>query len=166
MSRALLLLAALPLSAMLGSCAPRVLGAEGWRFQRGDTAGEVRLVSRQDFGVCSPKLVGCTVPLGHGCLIMLDRTYFLNGTPRQRTLLLAHEVGHCLDASVLEYGHGGVGAQGAVYGEYYRPAVEGFAESYARAYIAACGDNLAPLGYGSGPECVVPDPRTVRVSVP
>lgn len=67
---------------------------------------------------------------------------------------------------MLEYGHGGVGAQGAVYGEYYRPAVEGFAESYARAYIAACGDNLAPLGYGSGPACVLPDPRTVRVSLP
>ena len=153
-------LAALPL-ALLSACSPRVLGAEGWTFRLGDTQGQVRLVSRQEFGVCSAKLVGCTVPLGHGCLVMLDRAYFLNGTPRQRTLLLAHEVGHCLDGSVLEYGHGGIGAQGVVYGEYYRPAVEGFAEAYARAYLARCGDNLAPLGYGAGEACEVPDPRGV-----
>ncbi|WP_278913935.1 hypothetical protein [Deinococcus wulumuqiensis] len=157
---------AAPLLALLPACSPRVLSADGWNFRVGDTQGAVRLVSRQEFGVCSARLVGCTVPVGHGCLVMLDRDYFLNGTPRQRTLLLAHEVGHCLDASVLEYGHGGIGAQGAVYGEYYRPAVEGFAESYARAYVARCGDNLAPLGYGAGPECEVPDPRRVTAEPP
>ena len=156
-------LAALPLFALLTACSPRVLSADGWTFRVGDTQGQVKLVSRQAFGVCSPKLVGCTIPVGHGCLVMLDRDYFLGGTPRQRTLLLAHEVGHCLDGSVLEYSHGGIGAQGAVYGEYYRPAVEGFAEAYARAYLARCGDNLAPLGYGAGEACELPDPRQVRV---
>ncbi len=153
-----LLLAALGLTA----CAPRVLSAPGWEFTALNTRAQVRLVDAADFGYCSARLVGCTVPLGQGCAVMLDKTYFLKGTPRQKTLLLAHEFGHCLDGSRLVYTHNRFGEAGQVYGPYYKPASEGFAEAYARAYIARCGYNLAPLGWGSGPACELPDPREVR----
>lgn len=156
----------LALAFALTACAPRVLVASGWDFVALQTKAQVKLVSSQEFGFCSAKLVGCTAPLGQGCVIMLDQHYFLNGTPRQQTLLLAHEFGHCLDGSKLLYSHNHVGDQGKVYGAYYAAAVEGFAEAYARAYLAACGTNLAPLGWGQGPDCVLPDPRAVRVEVP
>lgn len=154
----LLLLVGLALTA----CAPRVLSAAGWEFTALRTKAQVRLVNAADFGYCSAKLVGCTVPLGQGCVIMLDQTYFLKGTPRQKTLLLAHEFGHCLDGSKLIYTHNRFGHAGEVYGPYYAHAAEGFAEAYARAYIAQCGYNLAPLGWGQGPECVLPDPKAVK----
>ncbi|WP_291424593.1 hypothetical protein [Deinococcus sp.] len=153
---------------VLSSCAPSVLGARGWDFRALRTNAQVRLVDSKDFGFCSAKMVGCTAPLGQGCVIMLDQTYFLNGTPTQKTLLLAHEFGHCLDGSRLLYSHNHVGDSGKVYGPYYRPAVEGFAEAYARAYLKACGTNLALLGWETAPQdrgaaCELPDPKAVRV---
>lgn len=150
------------LGGLLSACAPRVLVAPGWDFVALGTRASVKLVDAREFGYCSAKLVGCTAPLGQGCVIMLDRHYFLSGTPRQQTLLLAHEFGHCLDGSRLGYSHNHVGTAGAVYGPYYRPAVEGFAEAYARAYLRECGTNLAPLGWGRGDACALPDPRRVK----
>lgn len=151
----------LVLVALLPACAPRVLSAPGWEVTALKTRASVKLVSSREFGYCKAHLVGCTVPLGQGCVIMLDSQYFLKGTPRQKVLLLAHEFGHCLDGSRLLYTHNRFGNAGKVYGEYYSPAAEGFAEAYARAYIAQCGDNLAPLGWGSGPDCDLPDPKAV-----
>lgn len=145
----------------LPACAPRVLSAPGWEFVALQTKAQVKLVDRKDFGYCSAKLVGCTAPLGQGCVIMLDKTYFLNGTPRQQTLLLAHEFAHCLDGSKLLYSHNHFGDAGKQYGAYYTAAVEGFAEAYARAYLAACGTNLTPLGWGKGPACELPNPQEI-----
>ena len=153
--------AALGLAA-LTACAPQVTRGESWTFRIGSTQGAVRLVPREAFGVCSAQLIGCTVPLGHSCLVMLDRAFFLKASAHQRAALLAHEVGHCLDGAVLEYGHGGFGSEGRAYGPYYASPVEGFAEAFSRAYLAKCGVNLAPLGYGPGPACEVPDPRGIR----
>ncbi|SEI59957.1 hypothetical protein SAMN04488058_10193 [Deinococcus reticulitermitis] len=150
------------LALSLSACTPHLVRGEGWTFQLGRTQGAVRLMPREAFGVCAPTLIGCTVPLGHSCLVMLDRAFFLKGTAYQRAALLAHEVGHCLDGAVLEYGHGGFGREGRVYGAYYASPAEGFAEAFARAYLAKCGLNLAPLGYGEGPACEVPDPREIR----
>ncbi|MFC4639511.1 hypothetical protein [Deinococcus hohokamensis] len=162
MSRALILC----LLALVPSCAPRVLSAPGWQTTLRGTRVSVRLVDAREFGYCSDRLVGCTVPVGRDCLVLLDRQYFLNGTPRQKTLLLAHEVGHCLDGSHLAYSHGGFGDAGKIYGPYYAAPVEGFAEGYARAYLDACGTNLAPLGWGVGEKCPLPDPRQVRPPAP
>lgn len=147
-----------------------MLSAPGWTVDLGDppdTSVTVRLVSPREYGVCSPRLTGCAVPVGHVCLVMLDREAFLNGTPRERTLLLAHEVGHCLDASRLEYTHGGFRDEGRAYSPYHASPVEGFAEAYAHAYLARCGPNLAPLGWGppgggTEPPCTPPDPREIR----
>ncbi|MFC4427535.1 hypothetical protein [Deinococcus navajonensis] len=151
---------------LLTACAPAVFSAPGWQAVVLDTRVTVRLVDAREFGYCSVTLVGCTVPVGRDCLVLLDRRYFLNGTPRQQTLLLAHEIGHCLDGSRLAYSHGGFHDAGRVYGAYYASPVEGFAEGYARAYLAACGTNLAPLGWTRAGEaaagCVIPDPRQVR----
>lgn len=146
---------------LLCGCAPRVLHAPGWTFTRLGTRATVKLVSAQEFGYCRPTLKGCTVPLGQGCVIMLDSQYFLKGTPRQKVLLLAHEFGHCLDGSRLGYRHNRFGDAGSVYGDYYAHPAEGFAQAYAHAYIAQCGYNLAPLGWGSGPDCELPDPKAV-----
>lgn len=158
MRRHALLLAALFLTA----CAPRVLTAPGWEVTALQTKASVKLVNAGDFGYCKAKLVGCTLPLGQTCLILLDKTYFLNGTDRQKVLLLAHEFGHCLDGSKLVYTHNRFGSAGKVYGDYYTPASEGFAEAYARAYLVQCGMNLAPLGWGQGPTCELPDPQEVK----
>ena len=155
---------ALTLCALLASCAPRVLSAPGWDIDALNTRASVKLVNAREFGFCKEKLVGCSVPLGQGCVIMLDKTYFLNGTDRQRALLLAHEFGHCLDGSRLLYSHNNFGDTGKMYGQYYANASEGFAEAYARAYIGKCGLNLAPLGWGSGEGCALPDPRSVTAA--
>lgn len=156
------LLPTLLASLALSACSPRVLQADGWSLQAEGMEVRVRLVPSKEFRVCAETLVGCTVPLGDSCLIMLDAPYFLEGTPRQRTLLLAHEFGHCLDGHVLKYSHNRFGEQGTVYGEYYRSAVEGFAEAYARAFIAKCGYNLASLGFQQGERCEWPDPSNVK----
>lgn len=161
---------ALPgLLTLLTACAPAVFSAPGWHTAVWGTRMTVRLVDARDFGYCSARLVGCTVPVGRDCLVLLDRRYFLGGTPRQQTLLLAHEVGHCLDGSRLAYSHGGFGDAGRVYGAYYASPIEGFAEAYAHVYLAACGTNLAPLGWAGargGEACAVPDPRGVRPPAP
>ena len=152
---------ALALFSLLASCAPRVLTASGWDITVLNTRASVKLVNATEFGFCKDRLVGCSIPMGQGCVIMLDRTYFLNGTDRQRALLLAHEFGHCLDGSKLLYSHNRFGDAGKMYGQYYASASEGFAEAYARAYIEKCGLNLAPLGWGQGETCELPDPRGV-----
>lgn len=154
----------LPLLALLlAGCAPRVLSAPGWEVNVLSTKVTVKLVNASEFGFCQDRLVGCSVPMGQGCVIMMDKTYFLNGTDRQRALLLAHEFGHCLDGSRLRYTHNHFGEAGSVYGAYYRVPAEGFAEAYARAYLAQCGTNLTALGWGQGERCDPPDPRDVTV---
>lgn len=151
----------LVLCSFLSSCAPRVLSAPGWEIDALNTRASVKLVNAAEFGFCKDSLVGCSVPMGQGCVIMLDKTYFLNGTDRQKVLLLAHEFGHCLDGSRLLYSHNRFGDAGKIYGQYYAPASEGFAEAYARAYLEKCGTNLAPLGWGKGEKCELPDPKQV-----
>lgn len=72
----------------------------------------------------------------------------------------AHEVGHCLQAF-----HGLPGIPRPELGGYWADPTEGFAETFAEAYRAACGPSLAPLGWSDTrpARCAeVPDPRGLR----
>lgn len=143
------------------ACAPTVWRAPGWEFEVMGVKGVVRLVPAKDFGFCKPHMIGCAAPVGHSCLVMLDKDKWDSRSDKYRTLLLAHEIAHCLDGSVLEYSHNGFKDEGKVYGQYWAAPAEGFAEAFAQAYYAACGANMAPLGYGEGPACEIPDPRSI-----
>ena len=145
---------------LLGGCAPPGAGENTATL----LGVHVRYLLRdaRDFGVCSPTLVGCTLPLGSECVVQLDRGYFERGTPRQRVGLVAHEVGHCLDLYRGHLTHGGFRDQGLRWGPYYRSPAEGYAEAFSRAYLARCGLDLASLGWqGARGSCVLPDPRLV-----
>ena len=84
----------------------------------------------------------------------------VNATARaQLTRLAAHEAGHCLQAAFLLPGF-----DRADIAPYFADPKEGFAESYARAYLKACGDSLKPLGWqdANTASCTeAPDPRTI-----
>lgn len=120
------------------------------------------LVDARDFGVCRADLVGCTVPLGNLCFVMIDRAYFERADETRRTLVVAHEVGHCLDLRKLSLSHGGFTNQGGRWGAYWSAPAEGFAEAYGRLYLRRCGADLASLGWnGARGTCTPPDPREV-----
>ena len=74
----------------------------------------------------------------------------------------AHEVGHCFQFRYLL-----PGIPRPDLGSYTASGAEGFAETYARAYLAACGDSLRPLGWADlgVPSCdEAPDPRAVAAA--
>lgn len=120
------------------------------------------LKDQREFAFCSPDLVGCTIPLGSVCVVQLDRAYFEGGTKWQQVDLVAHELGHCLDFRKLSLSHGGFTSEGERWGSYYAAAPEGFAEAYARAYIAKCGLDLDSLGWmNAHGACTPPSPREV-----
>ena len=124
------------------------------------------LKDRKDFGFCSAELVGCTIPLGSLCVVQLDREYFERGSRWQRVNLVAHELGHCFDLRKLSLSHGGFTDQGKRWGAYYTPPSEGFAEAYARVYIAKCGLDLDSLGWmNARGSCEPPHPREVTPDV-
>ncbi len=152
----------LPLATLLASCAflPAQPGENG-TFIYGTRVSYI-LKRSQDFVFCSPALVGCTIPLGSACLVQLDRDYFEGGDRRQRVDLVAHELGHCLDLRKLSLSHGGFTSQGKRWGSYYQVPFEGFAEAYARTYVAKCGLDLDSLGWmNAHGKCTPPDPHLV-----
>lgn len=124
------------------------------------------LKDKREFAFCAPELVGCTVPLGSICVVQLDREYFDRGTRWQKVNLVAHELGHCLDLRKLSLSHGGFTDQGKRWGTYYAAPSEGFAEAYARLYIAKCGLDLDSLGWmNARGRCTPPHPREVSPAV-
>lgn len=120
------------------------------------------LVDARDFYFCPADRVGCSVPLGSVCFVMIDRAFFERADPRQRTLVVAHEVGHCLDLRKLSLSHGGFRNEGQRWGAYWATPSEGYAEAYGRLYLRRCGPDLASLGWnGERGSCTPPDPREV-----
>ena len=77
--------------------------------------------------------------------------------------LIAHEVGHCVDGHHLAWDHNGWrDGDGCAFGPHYCPAIEGYAEGYARAYTSSCGPRLEPFGLAPGPAaCTLPEPRAI-----
>lgn len=150
----------LPLLVLLSGCAYVGPG------ENGTVLNGVRvyyvLKDAKDFGVCGAGLVGCTIPLGGACVVQLDRTYFERGTLWQKVNLVSHEVGHCMDVYGTGISHGSFKDQGRRWGPYWSAPAEGYAEAFARLYIAKCGLDLASLGWmnQTGP-CRLPDPKQV-----
>lgn len=94
-------------------------------------------------------------PLGTSCVVDLDLTRSRYALAR----IAAHEYMHCAQARYLL-----PGLPRPDLGAHYASGNEGLAETYARAYVQACGDSLAPLGWAdlNVPTCAqAPDPRTV-----
>ncbi|MDR6218483.1 hypothetical protein [Deinococcus soli (ex Cha et al. 2016)] len=78
----------------------------------------------------------------------------------------AHEIGHCLDARLLSSSHNHTAAKGPpleAYGDTNLGRAETFGDAYALAYLKACGNRLAPLGWPQRDgTCTLPDPATVH----
>lgn len=92
---------------------------------------------------------------GQTCVVDLDMTL----ARHELTRVAAHEAGHCLQARHLL-----PGLPRPDLGAYFADPQEGYAETYARTYLAACGDSLRPLGWAdtAAPSCTdAPDPRTI-----
>lgn len=84
-------------------------------------------------------VVGARAHMGaRPCRIEIDTA----ATRADMALYAAHEVGHCLQAF---YKLPGIPRPDL--GPYFAGGTEGFAETYALAYKAACGDSLEPLGW-------------------
>lgn len=98
-------------------------------------------------------------PLGTSCVVDLDLTRSRYALAR----IAAHEYMHCAQARYLL-----PGLPRPDLGPHFATGNEGLAETYALAYVAACGDSLRPLGWAdlSVPTCAeAPDPRTVAATV-
>lgn len=89
------------------------------------------------------------------CVVDID----LVNARREQARIAAHEYGHCAQAT-----YNLPGIPRADLGSYYAAPGEGYAETYAQAYLEACGNSLKPLGFQdfAVPTCAeAPDPRTV-----
>lgn len=96
------------------------------------------------------------LPAGTSCVVDLDPAL----SDGQLARVAAHEYGHCAQARYLL-----PGIPRPDLGSYYATGTEGYAETYALAYLAACGYSLRPLGWTDRrePSCdTAPDPRTIR----
>lgn len=96
---------------------------------------------------------------GTNCVVDID----LARSHAQLARVAAHEYAHCAQARYLL-----PGLPRPDLGAYFADPREGFAETYARAYVAACGDALSPLGWVdfNVPLCAeAPDPRAVAATV-
>ena len=89
-----------------------------------------------------------------GCDIGLDARLRAGGE-MENTLpfVAAHELGHCLQRT---YSIPGISRPDLR--EYARDPKEGWADTYASAYLASCGNSVEPLWRG---DPCAPDPRTV-----
>lgn len=99
-------------------------------------------------------------PGGRSCVVDLDAS----GSRRKFTQVVAHEAAHCFQARHLL-----PGIARPDLGTYFASPVEGFAETYALAYMAACGDSLRPLGWADYRVALcaqAPDPREVSAAWP
>lgn len=98
-------------------------------------------------------------PLGQSCVVDIDLTRSRYALAR----VAAHEYMHCAQARYLL-----PGIPRPDLGAHFESGNEGLAETYARAYVAACGDSLRPLGWPdlAVPTCAeAPDPRTVAATI-
>lgn len=94
--------------------------------------------------------------LGNNCVVDIDPLLSEGGITRTA----AHEYGHCAQARYLL-----PGIPRPDLGAYYADAGEGFAETYALAYLRECGSSLRPLGWLDRWKSLCatpPDPRTIR----
>lgn len=99
-------------------------------------------------------------PGNRSCVVDLDAS----ASRFKFTQVVAHEAGHCFQARYLL-----PGISRPDLGDYFSNPLEGFAETYALAYLAACGDSLSPLGWRDFrvPFCAeAPDPREVSAAWP
>lgn len=100
-----------------------------------------------------------TAPLGQSCVVDIDMTRSRYALAR----VAAHEYMHCAQARYLL-----PGIPRPDLGAHFESGNEGLAETYALAYVKACGDSLAALGWPdlAVPTCAeAPDPRTVAATV-
>ena len=108
--------------------------------------------------------------LGNGsCAIGIDPAYILGVDPSHKAryflaIVLAHEIGHCIDWLELSFDHNGFKDEGSVYGDYYATPAEGYAETYARTWVKRCGTDLDQHSWkGQTPgKCPVLEPRSVK----
>ena len=93
---------------------------------------------------------------GTNCVVDID----LAQSRAELARVAAHEYGHCAQARYLLPGIPRPDLRA-----YTADPREGYAETYALTYLAACGDSLRPLGWTdyAVPLCAeAPDPRSVR----
>lgn len=86
------------------------------------------------------------------------------GSDAYLAYISAHEIGHCLDAQVLNNSHGGLTPSASYLTDYpaKTAAAETFADAYALRYLKTCNTNLTPLGWQTtGLPCDPPDPRSI-----
>lgn len=157
-----LLSLALPL--LLASCAAHTPAPSEWSGTLWGKAVTWRIVApgsiqsppgRHFVGYATSDLLAGT------CLVEVDAAALVRA-PETVPHLVAHEVGHCAQGWFLL-----LGLPRPDLGEYYAGYLEGWAETYALAYLRACGSSLAPLGWNDGrpAACAAPpDPREVRAA--
>jgi hypothetical protein len=75
---------------------------------------------------------------GNSCVVDIDPALSRN----QLSMVAAHEAGHCLAGKYLIWGF-----PRPDLGPYYDNPFEGFAQTYALAYLASCGQSLKALGW-------------------
>ena len=105
----------------------------------------------------------------NGCAIRIDPRYILGANPSAKSqlhlaVILAHEIGHCMDWLELGFDHNGFKDEGSMYGDYYATPAEGYAETYARTWVKRCGTDLDQHSWqGRVPgKCPVLEPRSVK----
>lgn len=98
-----------------------------------------------------------SAPGGASCAVDLDPAL----SREQLPMVAAHEAGHCLAGRYLIWGFSRPDL-----GAYFDTPFEGFAQTYALTYVAACGESLTPLGWvDPRPSTCTspPDPRLIHL---
>lgn len=86
-----------------------------------------------------------------GCLVLIDPNFV-------HAANVAHELGHCLDQGYSR----SFGSAGCRIREYACDPAEGYADTFALAYIFTQGQDLAPLGWtGQADDTRLPDPAQI-----
>ncbi|UQN10354.1 hypothetical protein [Deinococcus sp. QL22] len=97
-----------------------------------------------------------SAPGGKSCVVDIDPSLSRDQIP----MVAAHEAGHCLAGRYLI-----LGFSRPDLGPYFDNPFEGFAQTYALAYLAACGQSLKALGWIDlrPSRCEAPpDPRSIH----
>lgn len=107
------------------------------------------------YGTVGPPVGGRAHMGERPCRVALD----VEATRGEWARYAAHEAAHCLQVALRLPGR-----TRPDLGAYYADPAEGFAETYARAYVRTCGESLRPLGWRDArvPTCAAaPDPRAI-----